>query len=306
MGTRCAVIGLGNIGGGVATKLVQAGFTVLVRDLDQARVDALVAAGAEEASMEEVATCDVVFTSLPGPKQLRSIGLSPDGLAAALSPGAIWVELSTNDLATATELHQACRAVGADFVDAPVSGGPEGAAAGTLSVFVGGDNNSVEAIGPLLEAIGSNIYHLGPVGAGLAAKIAQVTLCYTQTVALTEALMLGAKAGVDPNMMLQIIQNSAGSSYVADSYGPEILAGTYDASFPLSHAAKDMRLADDLAKTVGAELPMINSVRAIYDRAETSFGSTAPHLMTARLHEQANDLSLADPATNPAPTRSSP
>ncbi|MDH3293100.1 MAG: NAD(P)-dependent oxidoreductase, partial [Acidimicrobiia bacterium] len=286
------VVGLGNIGGGVATNLLAAGHHVVVNDLDSARVDALVAAGATAGTTADAAATEAVFTSLPGPPQLRSVGLEPDGIVANLKPDCTWIDLSTNDSATAHDLHTACRRVGAHFVDAPVSGGPEGAAAGTLSLFVGGSVDDVAAVRPLLEAIGSRIFHVGPVGAGLAAKIAQVTLCYTQTVALTEALVLGTKAGVDPAMMLEIIQQSAGRSYVSDVYGPEILAGTYDASFPVGHAAKDMGLADDLAAAVGAELPMIADVRALYDMARERFGPAAPHLMTARLREETNGVTL--------------
>jgi 3-hydroxyisobutyrate dehydrogenase-like beta-hydroxyacid dehydrogenase len=289
---RVGVIGLGNIGSGVARNLLAAGFDVVVDDLDEAKVAALVEQGATAGTVAQAAATDAVFTSLPGPTQIKSVGLDPGGIVANLKPGCTWIELSTNDTATARDLHTACRRVGTRFVDAPVSGGPEGAAAGSLSLFVGGDAEEIGAIRPLLDAIGSRVFHVGPVGAGLAAKIAQVTLCYTQTVALTEALVLGAKAGVDPAMMLEIVQRSAGRSYVSDVYGPEILAGTYDPSFPISHAAKDMRLADELAAVVDANLPMIADVRALYDAAEQRFGSTAPHLMTARLREDANGVTL--------------
>ncbi len=291
---RVGVIGLGNIGGGVAANLLAAGFEVVVSDLDPTRVGTLVAAGAAPGTVAEAAACDAVLTSLPGPPQLKAVGLDPDGIVANLKPGCTWIELSTNNAKTATELHEACHRVGARFLDAPVSGGPEGAAAGTLSIFVGGLDDEVAAVKPILDAIGSKSFHVGPLGAGLAAKIAQVTLCYTQTVALAEAMVLGAKAGVEPTMMLEIIQQSAGRSYVSDVYGPEILTGTYDASFPISHAAKDMRLADELADTIGAELPMIADVRALYDEAEEMFGPTAPHLMAAHLTENANHLSLSE------------
>ena len=296
---RVGVVGLGNIGGGVATNLLRAGHEVIACDVDPAKVEPLVEGGAHAGNVAEAAATDVVFTSLPGPAQIRAVGLEPDGIVANLKPDCTWIELSTNNTITAHELHAACRRVGARYLDAPVSGGPEGAAAGTLSIFVGGEAEEVAAVQPLLDVIGSRTFHVGPVGAGLAAKIAQVTLCYTQTVALAEALVLGAKAGVDPTMMLEIIQQSAGRSYVSDVYGPEILAGTYDASFPVGHAAKDMRLADDLADTVGATLPMIADVRALYDVAEELFGADAPHLMTAHLREQASGVNLQ---TSPHPT----
>lgn len=293
--TRIGFIGLGNIGGGAAANLVRAGHHVVVADLDPAKVASIVDIGGigADSILEVGRDSDVIFTSLPGPTQIESIGLGVDGqggLLSVLSPGAIWVELSTNDLPTAQRLRAAANAVGVNIVDAPVSGGPEGAADGSLSIFVGGEADDVHEVRPLLEVIGTKIDHVGGHGAGLTAKIAQVTLCYTQTVALIEALLLGVKGGVDPVTMLDLIQHSAGRSYVADTYGPEILAGTYDASFPLGHAAKDMRLALELAEGLGVDLPFMRDVRDLYEHGQTEYGQDAPHLFAAQLIERRNDL----------------
>lgn len=306
-----AVIGLGNIGGGVAKNLVAAGHTVRVVDLDPAKVERLVALGALDGGDANTAAAasEIVMTSVPGPPQLRSIGFGGDGLIAAMTPGSTWIELSTNDLDTARELRAACDAAGIALVDAPVSGGPEGADAGTLSIFVGGDDDTVAAVRPVLEDVGSKVTHVGPAGAGIVAKIAQVTLCYTQTVTLIEALLLGVKGGVDPAIMLEMIQGSAGRSYVADTYGPEILAGTYDASFPISHAAKDMRLAMALAGTVDADLPFMADVEALYAETESTYGSTAAHLLAAQLLERRNGLVLHEllpDADDPSATTDTP
>ncbi len=291
MSHSLAVIGLGNIGGGVARNLVAAGHAVTVVDLDADKVAALVALGATAAASptEAAASADVVVTSLPGPKQIAAVGAD---IVPAMRPAATWIEMSTNDLDTARMLADQCATVGVHLIDAPVSGGPEGAAAGTLSIFVGGDDDAVADVLPLLHDIGSKVDHLGPTGAGIVAKIAQVTLCYTQTVTLIEALLLGVKGGVAPGKMLELIQNSAGTSYCATAYGPEILAGTYDASFPLSHAAKDMRLAMEMAVTMGVELPFTRDVAALYAEAEATFGSDAAHCLAAQLIERKNNLLL--------------
>lgn len=291
-------IGLGNIGGGAASNLVAAGYDVRVADLDERRVVALVEKGALAPGSAQLAAAGagVVFTSVPGPPQLELLafgdGGGDGGVLGALRPGSVWVDLSTNDLPTAARIRQAAESHGVRFIDAPVSGGPEGAAAGTLSIFVGGEPDTVELVRPLLQVIGGKVDHVGPPGAGIVAKIAQVTLCYTQTVALIEALLLGVKGGVDPDTMLDLVQHSAGRSYVSEVYGPEILDGGYDESFPIGHAAKDMRLAVELAGSVGAVLPFIESVQGLYDEAEQVFGSGAPHLLAARLVEQRNGLVL--------------
>ncbi len=291
MSRSLAVIGLGNIGGGVARNLVAAGHEVTVVDLDPDKVGAVVALGATSAPSpgEAAANAEVIFTSLPGPKQIAAVA---EEIVPVMAPGSTWVELSTNDLDTARRLGEQCATAGVRLIDAPVSGGPEGAAAGTLSIFVGGPDDAVADVLALLGEIGSKVDHLGPHGAGIVAKIAQVTLCYTQTVTLIEALLLGVKGGVAPDKMLDLIQNSAGTSYCATAYGPEILAGTYDASFPLSHAAKDMRLAMEMAETMGVELPFTRDVAALYAEAEATFGSDAAHCLAAQLIERKNNLIL--------------
>lgn len=303
---RIGFIGLGNIGGGAAANLVASGHEVRVADLDPDRVQALVSRGAIAAESAVAATEDaaVVFTSVPGPPQLRALaGLDGvPGLLDAMDPGAVWIELSTNDRSTAAAMQVRATEFGVRLLDAPVSGGPEGASAGTLSIFVGGEAGVVAEVRPLLETIGSKVDHVGPAGSGIVAKIAQVTLCYTQTVTLIEALLLGAKGGVDPAVMLDLIRHSAGRSYVADAYGPEILAGTYDASFPISHAAKDMRLAHALSIELGIELPFLTDVYTLYAEAESTYGSTSAHLLAAQLIERRNDLVLHEQTTGIEPT----
>ena len=137
-------------------------------------------------------------------------------------------------------------------------------------------------------------FFLGQHGAGYVAKIAQVMLCYLNSVCLTEALMLGVKGGVAPDKMLDIIRHSTGRSYVADRYGPEILNGGYDDTFDLTLAAKDLRLAMELASTVGATLTFTAEVTEFYAAAEAEFGPTAPHLMAMRRIENLNQLVLHD------------
>jgi len=295
-----AVIGLGNIGGGVARNLARAGYTVRVADLDRHKVDAVVREGgiAAESAIDAVTGAEVVFTSLPGPAHIMSIAVGTDGdasdsgILSTMKSNSIWVELSTNDIKTAKKLAAHCAEVHVRLIDAPVSGGPEGAEAGSLSIFVGGAEDDVSEVMPLLEVIGGKVDHLGPRGVGVVAKIAQVTLCYTQTVTLIEAMLLGVKGGIEPAKMLDLIQNSAGSSYCATAYGPEILAGTYDASFPLGHASKDMRIAMNLASTIDADLPFTAQVAELYERAEAEYGSNAAHLLAAQLIEKQNNTIL--------------
>ncbi len=294
--TTIFFLGVGHMGGGMAANLARAGFDVLAFDLDEQRMTEAVANGctAAESPRTGAAMADVVMSSLPGPRQIAAAGLGEDGLLAAMRPDTIWIDLSTNDLDTARSIGAAAGERSITVIDAPVSGGPEGAAAGTLSVYVGGPDEAVATCMPIFEAIGSNVDHLGPHGAGYVAKIAQVTLCYTQTVTFVEALMLGVKGGVAPAKMCELIQKSAGRSYVADVYGPEIVAGTYDESFSIALAAKDMRLAMEMASTMEADLPFMARVAERYAAAEAHYGSAAPHLLAAQMTETANELIFSE------------
>ncbi len=288
---RIGFIGLGNMGGPMAVNLVNAGFDVAVYDVDDAKMVPLVERGALQVDSVAAAASGaaVVMTSLPGPMQIRAVAAE---LIPSMDADAVWVELSTNDLDCAREIESAAEAGGVHILDAPVSGGWEGAEAGTLTVLVGGSDGAFVAARPALEVIGERIEHLGPHGAGYVAKISQVMLCYLNSVCLTEALMLGVKGGVDPAKMLDIIQNSTGRSYVSDRYGPEILNGGYDDTFDLGLAVKDLRLGMSLAGSVGAQLPFTDQVTKLYGQAEEQFGFAAPHLIAMQMIENANNLIL--------------
>ena len=209
-----------------------------------------------------------------------------------MKQGSIWVDLSTNNLEVERKIRAAAEANGISTLDVPVSGGTEGAAAGNLSIMVGGDASTFARCVNLLNVIGDEVKHIGDHGAGYVAKIAQVVLCYLHSIALSEALMLGVKGGVDAKTMLGIIQNSTGRSYVADRYGPPILEGTYDPGFDLGLAHKDMQLTLELAKTMGASLPMCEQVEGIYARAVEKWGFKQNHLMAVKLLEEDNNTSL--------------
>ena len=172
--TQVAFIGLGRMGQPMAANVIGAGFATRVHDIEPTRAAALADQGAPPASTvaEAVAGADVVLTSLPGPRELASVGLERSGIAASLTRGAVWADLSTNDLGTGRRLGAAARAAEGHFVDAPVTDGTEGA------------------------------------GAGDTAKITQVILCSLHSVCLTEALILGAKGGVPPHKILDIIRSS--------------------------------------------------------------------------------------------------
>jgi 3-hydroxyisobutyrate dehydrogenase-like beta-hydroxyacid dehydrogenase len=288
-------IGLGVMGNPMAQNLARSGlYQLTVFDIDPARADNVVALGARrtETLAEAVADADIVMTSLPGPKQIEAVSFAEDGLLANMKRASTWIDLSTNNLEVAGMIERASIEAGVEILDAPVSGGDEGASAGSLTVLVGGKQVVFDACLPLLEVIGDSITLLGPHGAGYSAKIAQVVLCYLHSLALSEAMMLGVKGGVDPGMMLSIIQNSTGKSYVADRYGAPILAGDYDPSFTVGLAHKDMKLAQEMAQNLGISLPMCDLTTETYARAMETYGFDANHLKAVRLLEEDNNTFL--------------
>ena len=287
-------IGLGVMGGPMACNLVRAGYRMKVFDIDPERNAPLAALGAEVASSiaDAVSGVDFVMTSLPGPKQIRSVTFGPDGVIENMQTGGTWIELSTNNRSTGDDILYALNERGMHGLDAPVSGGSEGAADGTLTVLVGGLEAVFQKALPILQTIGNRIEHVGPHGAGYAAKIAQVVLCYVHSLALSEAMMLGVKGGVPAGKMLDIIENSTGRSYVASRYGPSILDGDYDPSFTLELALKDMRLATELAEFGGADLPLCRLTEDTYEKACDTFGGQSNHLTAVKLLEDQNGTPL--------------
>lgn len=292
---KIGFIGLGVMGNPMAQNLQRSGQHELsVFDIDPVRCETLCALGARSAKdvADAVHDADVVMTSLPGPKQIEVVALGDQGFVSRMKSGAVWIDLSTNNLEVAGKIRVAAKTAAIDILDAPVSGGDEGARAGNLTILVGGDQAVFEGYLSLLETIGERVTLLGAHGAGYSAKIAQVVLCYLHSLALSEALMLGVKGGVDPQQMLDIIQNSTGKSYVADRYGPPILNGDYDPSFTVGLAHKDMKLAGEMAQNLGIRLPMCDLTTDTYARAIETYGFDANHLRAVRLLEEDNNTYL--------------
>jgi 3-hydroxyisobutyrate dehydrogenase len=292
---KIGFIGLGVMGAPMAVNLIGSGkHEVCVFDIEPDRTDRIVELGAQRgASVNEVVrTAEIVMTSLPGPKQIEAVAFGDGGLFASIRPGAIWIDLSTNNLALCKRIEKMAGEKKIDFMDCPVSGGDEGARDGSLFVMAGGNGAVFDLCLPLFNIIGERVVHLGSTGAGYSAKIAQVTLCYLHSLALSEALMLGVKGGVAPSQMLSIIQNSTGRSYVADRYGPSILNGDYDHSFTVGLAHKDMKLAREMADELGICLPMCDLTTGTYSDAIDAYGYDANHLKVVQLLEEKNETFL--------------
>jgi 3-hydroxyisobutyrate dehydrogenase-like beta-hydroxyacid dehydrogenase len=207
-------IGLGNMGNPMALNLLKKGYAVTVFDMNPKAAANLIEAGAKGAASaaEAIANADVVFTSLPGTPEVEPFYLAPGGAVEKAKAGAVLIDLSSVLPSTPRIIEAAAKARGLKFLEAPVSGGVTGARAATLAVMTGGDASVLEQVLPLLEAIGKNIYHVGPAGAANTIKAINNMLSTVNACALMEGLVVGLKAGLDLKTMAEIIKNSSGNS----------------------------------------------------------------------------------------------
>ncbi|PSF10740.1 3-hydroxyisobutyrate dehydrogenase [Marinobacter fuscus] len=270
---KITFIGLGNMGAPMASNLLKAGHAVTVFDLSQPAVEALVAEGASTADSGRAAAdgADCVVTMLPAGKHVEAVYLGEDGLLAALPAGTLVIDSSTIAPETARKVAEAATKKGLAFLDAPVSGGVGGAKAGTLTFICGGDNDTFERAKPVLEGMGKNIFHAGPHGAGQVAKICNNMLLAILMAGTSEALALGAKNGLDPAVLSEIMKQSSGGNWALNVYNPwpGVMDGVpasrnYEGGFLVNLMSKDLGLAFDNAVINQASIPMGSLARNLF------------------------------------------
>jgi 3-hydroxyisobutyrate dehydrogenase len=249
---KIGFIGLGLMGRGMAASLLAAGHTLLVNDLSRSAAEPLDKDGALwAATPKDVADeCDLIFTSLPTPGAVKEVCNGDDGLGKHLRPGAVWFDLSTNAVDVVRELHRQLAERQVHFLDAPVSGGPSGAASGKLAILVGGDREVFEEHIPLLSAMGDQVRYIGPIGAGTIAKLAHNVASTAMALVGVEVMTMGTKAGLDPLALWEAMRTGvAGRLRSFDNIAKRFLPGTLDPpSFALKLAYKDVSLGMQLAR----------------------------------------------------------
>src|SRR5579862_8373344 len=263
---RIGFIGLGNVGSQLAGNLLQSGVALTVRDLDATRVAAFVARGARAASSPcELATAvDVIITCLPSPSASAAVMEAEDGVLAGLSPGQVWLEMSTTDHAEVCRLAARVAQRGALALDCPVSGGCHRAATGNISIFAGGTRAAFEQVLPVLSILGQRILHTGAVGSASMLKVLTNYLCTVHLAALAEALTVAKVAGLDLNTTYEGIRISSGNSFVHETESQVILNGSRDINFTMDLVIKDVGLFDALARAHAVPLELSPLVLAIF------------------------------------------
>jgi len=251
-------IGLGTMGARMAANLQQAGYKLVVNDLRKDAAAPHLGAGAIWADSPRALAeqSDVILTSLPEPPDVEKVALADDGLLAGIKRDAVWFDLSTNSQSLVKKLSAAFAAKGAHMLDAPVSGGPQGAASRKLAIWVGGDKAAFDAHKAALDAIGDQARYIGPIGSATIAKLVHNMSGYAIVCALAETFAMGVKAGVEPLALWEAVrQGAAGRRYTFDALINQWLPGRYDPpDFALKLAHKDVGLATALGRELG--LPM--------------------------------------------------
>lgn len=298
--TRVAFIGLGHMGGHMCRHVIEAGFDVAAYDLDAGALARAAAAGARAAT--GVADCvhdaEILLTSLPGPPQVDEVLCGAGGAIAALSPGALVVEMSTSSLEVGRRIQAAAARAGVAAIDAPVAGQTIGAEAGTLAIYVGGEAEAFQRALPVLEAMGDpqRILHLGPAGSGYAVKLLLNLLWFIQSVATGEALTIGVKAGVPLDKLHNaLVSSPANSVFLERDVRPVLDGGDYDEGFAMKLVTKDLGLAIDLARDVGVPVELSSLVEQIHRRARAAYGDDAGEISAIRLYEDLAGVQLRWP-----------
>ena len=289
MATSVGFIGVGNMGNPMAGNVLKAGFPMTVFDLDPKAMENLVKAGAKPAksAAEVVERSEVVLTSLPASPDVEKAYLEPGGLIERAKAGTILIDLSSVLPSTPRKIEPKAKAKGVGFLEAPVSGGVTGAAAGTLAIMVGGDAETLKRAESVLKPIGPNIFHVGPPGAGNTVKAINNMMASVNSLAMMEGLALGVKAGLDPMTIYEVVKASSGASKALESIPRSIVPRNFDPGFKVALMNKDLETFSTIAKELHVPVSFAN-VAQRYQQAAMAAGleeqnTTAAMLIIERL-----------------------
>ena len=259
-------IGLGIMGRPMAGHLLKAGYALVVHDVVRQAVVAAVEAGASAASSpREVAErSDVIITMLPDSPEVEAVALGPSGLIEGVRPGVLYADMSSIAPTAAVKVANALGERGARCLDAPVSGGEVGAINATLSIMVGGDEAAFEAMRPIFEKLGKTITLCGPNGAGQIVKACNQIQVALNIIGMAEALVLGAKAGVDPAIIHKVLSGGYAQSRVSDVRGPKVIQGDFKPGFKARFHFKDLNIILKTGNDYGVPLPVTSLVHELF------------------------------------------
>lgn len=283
--------GMGIMGRGMAANLVEAGHDVTVWNRTRERTEPLVAAGAAVADTPEdlAEACDIIMLCVSDTPDVESVTVGENGLIYGLSEGKLVVDHSTISASATRRLAEQVNDVGAGWVDAPVSGGSEGAERGTLAIMVGGHDNDVARARPYMEAYGSTITHVGPVGAGQMVKQVNQVLVVVNGLAVSEALLLAKAGGLDLDATIEAVKGGGAGSWMLANRGPQIVDRDWRPGFTIDLQQKDLRLVLESADELAVPLPATSLVFQMYRALQRrGLGAEGNHALVKALEEMAD------------------
>lgn len=297
MASSVGFIGTGNMGNPMAANILKAGFPMLVFDLDAKATENLVAGGATRAASarQVVERSEITLTCLPASPDVEAAYLSPGGLIECATPGTVLIDLSSVLPSTPRKLEPAAQARGVHFLEAPVSGGTSGARAGTLAVMVGGDAAVLARVKPVLSALGPNLFHVGPVGAGNTVKAINNMMASVNACAMMEGVAVGLKAGLDPRIVYEVVKASSGGSKALERIQTAIIPRNFEPGFKVRLMNKDLETFNTIAKELHVPVSFATAAQRYQQMAMAAGLADQDTSVVMTVIER---LSAIDPATS--------
>lgn len=286
MSERIGFIGLGIMGRAMALNLLGAGFELRVWNRTEARMEELAAAGAGTAAnpADLASACDIIITCVSDTPDVEEVILGEEGVIRTLRPGSLVIDMSTISPQTTREIAAAITAKGAHMLDAPISGGSEGAANGTLSIMVGGDEEQVARAMPAFQAMGKSITHVGGPGAGQTVKLVNQILVVVTMLGISEALLFAQADGLDLKKTLDAVSQGAAGSWMLSNRGPQVLERDWRPGFTIDLQQKDLRLVLEAADQMGTPAIASSLVFNLYRALQAQgLGSEGNHALVKAL-----------------------
>ncbi|WP_175796269.1 NAD(P)-dependent oxidoreductase [Burkholderia anthina] len=280
-------VGLGMMGGPMAENILKKGHKLVVYDIDKQKVDRLVALGAQPADgpADVSRQARIVISMVDTTAQAEEVIIGSGGFIAAGQAGDVVISMSTIDPMALRKMQGVLAGKGVDIIDSPVTGMEKGAKEGTLKAYVGGETEALEKARPVLEAMTSQILHLGDVGNGIAMKLVNNMLFQVNRVLIAEALALGAKVGLDPQQMVEVISNTTGNSVAFQYSAPRILAREFE-GIRMDITYKDIELQTSLAKALKMPMFMANTAQQVYQMARAAGMGNEDGVAVVKIYEQ--------------------
>lgn len=291
---KIGFIGLGIMGKPMSKNLLKAGYSLVVCDRNQAAVDEVIAAGATSAeNAKEVAKqCDVIVTMLPNSPHVKEVVLGENGVIDGAKPGTTIIDMSSIAPLASREISSEVAKKGLNMLDAPVSGGEPKAIDGTLSVMVGGDKAIFDKYYDIMKAMAGSVVYTGDIGAGNVTKLANQVIVALNIAAMSEALVLATKAGVNPELVYQAIRGGLAGSTVLDAKAPMVLNRNFKPGFRIDLHIKDLQNALDTSHGVGTSLPLTAAVMEMMQALRTDGMGESDHSALARYYEKLANVEI--------------